>query len=101
MNIVRNVKFEKSRDLFQTKLKADIQKITESTKVLVLADKMTNIYEIDHYKKLLREYITTTYIKSPEKLENAKNSEAKHIARKLQISDRVELIAWNEAFITI
>ena len=29
MNIARNVKFEKSRDLFQTKLKADIQKITE------------------------------------------------------------------------
>ena len=103
MNIVRNVKFEKSRDIFQTKLKADIQKITESTKVLVLADKTTNIYELepDHYKKLLRDNITTTYKKAPEKLENAINSEAKHIAQKLQISDRVELIAKNEAFITI
>ena len=103
MNIVRNVKFEKSRDIFQTKLKADIQKITESIKVLVLADKTTNIYELvpDHYKKLLRDNITTTYKKAPEKLENAINSEAKHIAQKLQISDRVELIAKNEAFITI
>ena len=103
LNIVRNVKFDNRRNPFQTKLKADIQEINESKNVLVLADKTNNIYEIevDNYKKLLRDNITTTYKKAPKKIETAINSEAKHIAQKLNILYRVECIAKNQAFITI
>ena len=55
----------------------------------------------DKYKKILKENITKTYSKAPKQLEPAINLEAKHISMKLELSDRFEKLAQNQAFITL
>ena len=102
-NVVNNITFRNITDKFQTTLKKDINKIKDSENVFIFADKTTNLYEMSptQHKKLLTENITKTYQKAPRKLEAAINSEAKQIATKLQIDDRTECLAKNEAFITL
>ena len=45
------------------------------------------------YKKLLTDNITKTYKQSNNNVYNSTNLEAKHIAKKLEIADRVECMA--------
>ena len=102
-SIVNNITFRRVNDPFQAELKRDIEKIKASDNVFLFADKTTNLYEISpaEHKKLLKENITKTYKKAPEKLEAAINSEAKQIATKLEMADRIERLAKNESFITV
>ena len=61
-NRVNKLKFRKIKTNFQRKLNEDIREIKRSNKVLVFADKMSNIYKLDtdEYKKLTAEVITST-----------------------------------------
>ena len=97
------MEFRRVKDDFQEKLRADIRKINSSPNVFVFADKTSNLYEMkpDEYKKILKENITKTYSKAPKKLETAINSEAKQISNKLGLSDRMEKLAKNQAFVTL
>ena len=54
-----------SNDL-QTKMKADLQDIRQSGKVVVAADKSNNLYKLDKrdYDKLISNSITSTYKES-------------------------------------
>ena len=54
-----------------------------------------------HYEKLLTDNITKTYKQSNNNAYNSINLEVKHIAKKLEIEDRVECIAIKPAYITI
>ena len=51
--------------------------------------------------KLLKDNVGKTYKKSSNFLENSINIEAKHIVEKLKLSDRIEHLARNPAFITL
>ena len=55
---------------FQKNLQKDIQSIKSSNKMFVAADKTTNIYkmDVDNYRKLLRDNITSTYKKADKSL---------------------------------
>ena len=53
------------------------------------------------YKKLLKENVTKTYKKAPEKLQKSINLEAKSIATKLNLSGRIEKLAEAPAYITL
>ena len=53
------------------------------------------------YKKLLKENVTKTYKKAPEKLQKSINLEAKSIATNLKLSDRIEKLAEAPAYITL
>ena len=70
--------------------------------IFLPADKTTNMYEMppDNYKKLLYENITKTYKKSTSRLEKSINMEAKYIAKKIKLDDRIECLATTPAFIT-
>ena len=63
----------------------------------------TNMYEVSptEYKKLLHDNITKTYRKSTPRLEKAINMEAKCIAKKINLDDRIDSLAKNPAFITL
>ena len=63
LSMIKTVKFRKVNDSFQSRLKADINKINNSSNVFVFADKTSNVYEMkpDDYKKILKENITKTY----------------------------------------
>ena len=102
-NIAKSIKYRETKDTFQRKMKEDIRKLKSSKNVYVFADKTTNIYEVppDEYKKLLKENITKTYRKSTPRLEKPLNLEAKQIAKKLELDDRIECLAKTPAFITL
>ena len=102
-DIAKNISFKNINNEFQNKLKSDVSKIRNNPNVLVFADKTNNIYELtkkDH-NKLLIDNITKTYKAAPKKLEHSINLEAKRISKKLNLEDRIECIAKNEAFITL
>ena len=50
------------------------------------------------HNKLLKENVTKTYKKAPEKLQKLINLEAKSIATKLKFSDRIEKLAEAPAY---
>ena len=54
-----------------------------------------------HYEKLWTDNITKTYKQSNNNVDNSINLEAKHIAKKLEIADRVECLARKPAYITL
>ena len=103
LNVIKSIKFRKLNNAFQLKLKSDITKIKESNNVLVFADKTNNIYEMNsqEHDKFFKDNITKTYKKAPVKLEQSINLEAKNVAKKLNIDDRVEYLAKRQAFITL
>ena len=70
--------------------------------MLILADKTTNTYElsVDSYKKLLKD-VTRVYRKTEKfPLENI-NAEAKTIAQRLKLDDRIESYPPRNAFIAL
>ena len=88
---------------FQKDLKKQVEKIQKSKKLFVLADKTTNIYEMepDEYKKLLSENITKDYMKTNVTEVKKTSKEAKKIAESLKLDDRIEDQSEKSAFITL
>ena len=102
LDMVHNIKFRKVNNKFQNKLNEDISKIKKSTKAFIPADKTSNFYKLDktQHDKLLRDSITTTYKKASTDAANIIDSQAKSIAQELNIDNRAEQIAKQQAFIT-
>ena len=102
-DIASSLKFRNTTDDFQNQLKEYVSSINSSPNVLLFADKTNNIYKAtpEQYKKLLKDNITKTYKKSSYYLEKLINMKAKHIAKKLILSDRIEHLVTNPAFITL
>ena len=87
INIINYVKFMNNMQSFNEKLLADITEIKNSRIIYVFADKTNNIYSmpISEHNKLLKENVTKTYKKVPEKLQKSINLEAKFIATKFKL----------------
>ena len=100
-NMACSVKFRRVNDPFQAKLTTDANTINTSTALYVSADKTTNLYkvEVKNYNKLLQDCIITKY----RKTNNTRNInlEAKQLAQKLYLDDRIEQLPENQAFVTI
>ena len=77
--------------------------IKSSPDVYSFSDKTTNIYKLSpqDYRKLLHENITKSYKKSPTRLEKSINLEAKEIAARVKLDDRIEYMAKAPAYITL
>ena len=101
--MISNVQFRRVKNNFQNRLKNDIRSIQSSKKVFIFTDKTRNIYEMEksNYEKLLTDNITKTYKQSNNNVYNSINLEAKHIAKELEIADRVECVAEKPAYITL
>ena len=72
--------------------------------MLIFADKTSNTYKTapQEYNKLLEDNITKSFKKSTDCLEKAINIEAKNIAKKIQLCDRIECLARRaHAFVTL
>ena len=84
-------------------MKSDISEIKSSPNVFIFADKTSNIYKAAprQYNKLLKDNLAKSYKKWTDRLEQAINMEAKNIAKKIQLSDRIECLAKTPAFITL
>ena len=97
------MQFRRVKNDFQNRLKNDIRSIQSSKKVFIFADKTRNIYEMEksNYEKLLTDNITKTYKQSNNNVYNSIDLEAKRIAKKVEIADRVECIAEKPAYIAL
>ena len=102
-DVVNNIQFTSFRSPFQKKLSNDVKTINNNSNVYLIADKTRNIYEVskDKYNKLLLDNVSSTYKKSPHSAIDDVNEEAREIATKLGIEDRVELLAEKTAFVTL
>ena len=80
-----------------------MREVRASPSIYVPADKTTNLYKLppDSYKKLLKDNVTATYRKTDPSTTSDINREAKNIATKLDLADRIECIADKPAFITL
>ena len=102
--MIESIKFWKVQCEFQKKLSADIKNnIVKSDKLLVPADKTSNFYRMDTTSSndLLQKNITKTYKKVTQVTTCSIELEAKAIAKKLHLDDRINTTAKREAFITL
>ena len=101
--IISDLEFTNFRSPFSRQLSKDVRRINSSRNIFLIADKTRNIYEVsvDTYNKLLSDNVTSKYKKSTAGCIAEVNSEAREIAARLEIDDRVECIAEENAFITI
>ena len=101
--LARTMEFKPVQNQFQKQLKRDIRELKQSSKLLIPADKTTNLYKVStkDYNKLLTENITKTYKKTAASAVMHVNKEAKSIATKLGVADRIEQYANRNAFLTL
>lgn len=101
--LVKSVQFKRVKNEFLNKLKEDAREINQSSKLFVFADKSRNIYEVakETHDKLLSDNTTKTYKKADESTRITVDAEAKAIASKLGIAERVHKMAEKNAFITL
>ena len=97
------IKFRRVKDDFQDTLEEDIKTLTNTEDIIVKADKTKNLYSVSkpQYEKLLRDNVTATYKQAPDNTYTEINNEAKQLAEKLNTSDRVDIMAQSDAFITL
>ena len=102
-NLVNKLKFRKIKRNFQRQLNEDIWVINRSNKVLVFADKTSNIYKLDtdEYKKLTTEAVTSTYKKVHDKINDKVNTEGKIIMESKIVLSRIFINGKNNCFITL
>ena len=101
--MANGIQFRRVQNPFLQKLSADARKINASNEVYVPADKTTNLYKVppDEYKKLLNDNITANYKKASTTVKTRIDREAKKIAKRLDLEDRIEQYAEKDAFITL
>ena len=101
--MLRIIEFNRVRSEFQSNLSKDIKRINEDRLLFIFADKANNLYKLskDNYNKLLTENITKSYKKTNTAAINNINKEAKCIAERLHLDDRVEQFNQREAFVTL
>ena len=92
-------------NLWQTVFKKTYKKIfnlRNHRKDVCGSRQATNIYKmnVDNYRKLLRDNITSTYKKADKILIKKINQEAKHVAEKLKLDNRIECLAEKNSYIT-
>ena len=103
ISVISNIKFTTHLNQFQQQLKKDAKKINTSNKLFVVADKTTNVYEVDKktYNKLLKDNVTTHYMKTTTDIKDEINNQAANIATELDIAHRVEILAEKPCYVTL
>ena len=103
IGMVKEIRFRKMRNNIQQKMYEDMRRIKESDSIFEKSDKSGNLYEKEKgkYKQMMFKEVVKHYRKAPPDLEKELNSEAKMLAHRLGIIDRVEKYNTKNCFITI
>ena len=102
-NIIENIQFRQINNKFQHQMKKDLKKLKQSKKLIVPADKTSNLYAMDPstYDNLLVKTIQTEYKKTDKKnVDEVKKTDI-IIATSLGIGDRVKETNESQSFITL
>ena len=103
IGMVKEIKFRKMRNNILQKMCEDMRRIKESDSIFAKSDKSGYLYEIEKgkYKQMMFKEVVKYYRKAPPDLEKELNSEAKMLAHRLGIVDKVEKYNTKNCFITI
>lgn len=103
VNLIQSIEFEDKTNDFQRKLHKDLKTLNNDSKLTVKADKTTNYYKMERekYNDLVDSNVTKTYKKADKKEVLSINRDAKRIAEKIHLGDRIEKLAEKKAFITL
>ena len=103
-NLISSIKFHKipPANDFQKEMRDDMKNIRSSDKVIIQADKTSNLYTLEptHYEVLLNNSITKEYKKAPPEAMDAINMEIREIASRLKLDDRMQIHSTPNCFIT-
>ena len=91
-NLIYSIKYKPAHNKFQEQLKKDKLQIINNLKVIVGADKTSNLYkmEVNHYNK--KESITEEYKKCNKSTVSELVKEAENIARHYNFEDQIVFI---------
>ena len=103
VRIVKELKFHKVKNNFQTKLGEAMKQVQTSKKTLTPADKTLNIYRLhkSDYQNLLRNVITTSYKKANKNIGSKINKEGIKFAKQANMLDEIEINGTGNSFITL
>ena len=103
VRIVKELKFRKVKNNFQTKLREDMKQVQTSKKTLTPADKTSNMHRLhkNDYQNLLRNAITTSYKKANKNIGTKINKEGIKFAKQANILDKIEINGTGNSFITL
>ena len=103
IGMVKEIQFRKMRNNIQQNMYEDMRRFKESESIFVKSDKSGNLYEIEkgRYKQMMFKEVVKNYKKAPPDLEKELNNDAKMLAHRLGIVDRVEKYNTKNCFITI
>ena len=103
MDIIKSLKFPKTRSHFQKRLKDNIDTIHNTDTTLTFADKTSNLYKLkkEQYQKMLNDSITTTYKKASDSIPNKINTDGKKLMKDKDILNRMLTNGKNECFIKL
>ena len=95
--IVENVKFRPGTNKTQKKMREDLNKMKNSRKVYVKADKTNNYYtlETEEYDDLMKRNTTSDYKKTSKRETKKVTKDDKKIAEKLVTSNGSTLLLWS------
>ena len=101
--LVKNIKFRKYNNSFQTKLNKDIKLLRNSNKTLTFADKTTNLYLLtkEEHDKLLQNAITSKYKKVARKIKDKIKKGGKRILNDKDLVKRLHINGYSNCFITM
>ena len=102
--LVKNVKFKPiPATVFKSNLKETVEQIRNCKEILVKGDKSRNIYKVPvpEYKQKVLDNISLDYNRSDKEKVDEINSEASFIANYFDLSDRIDCLSEDSAFITI
>ena len=102
-DMIQNIQFREYKNDFLATLDDDVRKINSCSNILVFADKTNNTYELtrEKYSQLLHNNITKSYQKAEPNMKNSIDREAKHLAKRINLEDRMESYAERPAYITL
>ena len=100
-NMVQNIECKKVKSNLQMQLSNDVKNIKKNPKII--STSWENLYQTtsEEYNKLLIENISKTYKKTVVSAINSINTEAKAIAKDLNLDERIEQYNQNQYFITL
>ena len=101
--MISTIEFSKRKSVFQQKLDEDLKRLRHANKVVVPADKTTNMYLVSNndYDKLLTENVTTMYKKATDGSREHIDKRSAELVTKLKLEDRVQRSTTTECFITL
>ena len=101
--MINNIEFCRVENEFQNRMREDTKNIKKCGKVVMSADKSTNLYKISKsdYEQYLTNSITSDYKKVDSSKIDCIDKGAYDCAQKLQLADRIKKLETSEAYITV